>query len=148
MLSRAETVIAASSFEHGRIVFGHIQAFVGEKLADRKRWRVWNTAQSAQIQDRLTGVRVRCIGSDPRRAHGLVPALVICDEPAQWAPSTAECMMAPLETAMGKIPDSRLMVKGIRPADYEHFFAKLLTRGNSLPFVKPLRIAHLQARGR
>ena len=35
----------------------------------------------------MTGARVRCIGSDPRRAHGLAPVLVLADEPAQWPES-------------------------------------------------------------
>ena len=38
-------------------------------------------------------------------------------------------MMAALETAMGKIPDSRMMVIGTRPADESHFFARMLAGG-------------------
>ena len=96
---RAEAVIVASSFEQSRIVLGHIQAFMGEKLSDRERWRVCDTAQNAQIHCRITGAKVRCLGFHPKRAHGLAPGLTICDEPAQWLPSTAERMIAALETA-------------------------------------------------
>ena len=80
---RAETVFCASSFEQGRIVFEHIQPFLADKLSDPKRWRVYDTHQRALIQDKFTGAFVRCIGSDPCRARGLAPSLVICDEPAQ-----------------------------------------------------------------
>ena len=68
---RGETVIVASSFEQARIAFEHVIAFMGDKLGDKRRWKVWNTAQQARIEDRKTGARVRCIGSDPRRAHGI-----------------------------------------------------------------------------
>ena len=123
---RGETVIVASSFEQARIAFEHVAAFMGERLTDKDRWRVWDTAQQARIEDRRTGARVRCIGSDPRRAHGLAPVLVLADEPAQWPQSTGERMVAALQTAAGKQPHSRFVALGTRPADPGHWFAKLL----------------------
>ena len=80
----------ASSFAQACIAFEHVVAFMDDKLKDRKRWRVWQTGQLAQIEDRETGAKVRCLGSDPRRAHGLAPSLLLLDEPAQWPPSTGE----------------------------------------------------------
>ena len=72
---RGETVLVASSFEQARIAFEHVLAFMGDELKDRERWRVWDTGQQARIEDRKTLARVRCVGSDPRRAHGLAPVL-------------------------------------------------------------------------
>ncbi len=126
---RGETVIVASSFEQARIAFEHIAAFMGDKLEDKRRWRVWDTAQQARIECKQTGARVRCIGSDPRRAHGLAPTLVLADEPAQWPPSTAEAMVAALRTAAGKQPASRFVALGTRPADPAHWFARMLDGG-------------------
>ena len=126
---RGETVIVASSFEQARIAFEHVIAFMGDKLADRRRWKIWDTAQQARIEDRMTGARVRCIGSDPRRAHGLAPVLVLADEPAQWPTTTGEAMVAALRTAAGKQPHSRFVALGTRPADVEHWFAKMLAGG-------------------
>ena len=74
---RGETVIVASSFEQARIAFEHVIAFMGAMIDDKDRWRVWDTAQQARVEDRVTGARVRCIGSGPRRAHGLAPVLVL-----------------------------------------------------------------------
>ena len=88
MVRRGETVIVAASFEQARIAFDHVLAFMSDKLHDRQRWRVWDTAQQARIECRATGARVRCVASDPRRAHGLAPVLVLADEPAQWPEST------------------------------------------------------------
>ena len=129
MVPRGESVIVASSFEQARIAFEHVIAFMGGKLADKGRWKVWDTAQQARIEDRETGARVRCIGSDPRRAHGLAPVLVLADEPAQWPESTGEKMVAALRTAAGKQPHSRFVAIGTRPADAEHWFAKMLAGG-------------------
>ena len=129
MVPRGETVLVASSFEQARIAFEHVLAFMGGTLEDRKRWKVWDTAQQARIEDKLTGARVRCIGSDPRRAHGLAPVLVLADEPAQWPESTGERMVAALRTAAGKQPHSRFVALGTRPADPEHWFAKMLSGG-------------------
>ena len=126
MVPRGETVIVASSFEQARIAFDHVLAFLGDKLRDRKRWRVWDTLQAARIQDRETGAMVRCIGSDPKRAHGLAPVLVLGDEPAQWPATTGEKMVAALRTAAGKQPHSRFVVLGTRPARADHWFAKML----------------------
>lgn len=126
---RGETVIVASSFEQARISFEHALAFMGEKLADKGRWKIWDTAQQARIECKDTGARVRCIGSDPRRAHGLAPVLVLADEPAQWPEATGERMVAALRTAAGKQPHSRFIALGTRPAGVEHWFAKMLTGG-------------------
>ena len=124
---RGETVIVASSFEQARIAFEHVLAFMGK--LDKATWKVWDTAQQARIEHRATGARVRCIGSDPRRAHGLAPVLVLADEPAQWPGTTGERMVAALRTAAGKQPHSRFVALGTRPADSEHWFAKMLTGG-------------------
>ena len=128
-VSRGETVIVASSFEQARIAFEHVTAFMGDKLRDRSTWKVWDTAQQARIEHRETGARVRCIGSDPRRAHGLAPVLVLADEPAQWPENTGERMVAALRTAAGKQPHSRFVALGTRPADAEHWFSKMLAGG-------------------
>ena len=128
-VQRGEVVIVASSFEQARIAFEHCIAFMGEKLEDRKRWKIWDTAQQARIECRHTGARIRCIGSDPRRAHGLAPTLVLADEGAQWPSSTSERMVAALRTASGKQASSLFIALGTRPAAGEHWFAKMLAGG-------------------
>ena len=126
---RGEVVIVASSFEQARIAFEHVREFMGEELRHNQSWRIWDTAQQARIEHKQSGARVRCIGSDPRRAHGLAPFLILADEPSQWPQTTGERMRAALETALGKLPDSRLVALGTRPADPEHWFSKMLEGG-------------------
>ena len=124
--ARAETVIVASSFSQARIAFEHIRAFMGDRLKDRREWRIQDSSQVAWIENRRTGARVRALGSDPRRAHGLAPVLALLDEPAQWPPSTGERMVAAIRTAAGKQPHFRMVALGTRPASEEHWFGKML----------------------
>lgn len=123
---RADVIVAASSFGQARISFEHVRAFLGEKLDDKRTWRVLDTTQTASVEHRPTGARVRCIGCDPKRAHGLAPALTLCDEPAQWESTKSDRMIAALRTAAGKIPGSRLIALGTRPDAPEHWFSGML----------------------
>ena len=123
---RGETVIVASSFEQANTSFEHVLTFMGDELEAKRLWKTWDTAQQARIENRQTGARVRCIGSDPRRTHGLAPVLVLTNEPAQWPETTRERMVAALRTAAGEQPHSRFVALGTRPADAEHWFAKML----------------------
>ena len=130
MVPRSETVIVASSFEQGRIAFEHILAFLRPRMEKSPGdWRVWDTANQARIEYRESGAKVKCLGSDPRRAHGLAPVLVLADEPAQWPETTGERMVAALLTAAGKQPHSRFVSLGTRPADESHWFSKQLQGG-------------------
>ena len=127
---RGEIVIVASSLGQARIGFDHVRAFMHPVIdADPKRWRIWDSPNNSMLENRETGSRVRCIGSDPRRAHGLAPVMVILDEPAQWPPSLSERMFSAISTSMGKIPDSRMIAIGTRPASTGHWFAKMLADG-------------------
>ena len=125
---RGEVTCVASSFDQSRIIFEHVIAFMGEDVGSQ-RWRIQDSANRASIEDRETGARVRCLGSDPRRAHGLAPALVVCDEPAQWERGRTDAMIAALRTGRGKVPGSRLIALGTRPASAEHFFTVMLDGG-------------------
>ena len=126
VVPRGETIICASSFSQARIVFEHILAFLGDELEDRRRWRIWDSVNTARIECRQSGASVRCIGSDPRRAHGLAPQLTICDEPAQWPETTGERMLAALKTAAGKQTNSKFLAIGTKPASPTHWFTNML----------------------
>ena len=130
MVPRGDAVLVASSFEQSRIAFEHVQAFIGpDRLKDRRKFRVWDSTAWAMIQNLETGARVRCIGSDPKRAHGLAPTLILADEPAQWETNSAERMVAALRTAAGKQPRCLFLALGTRPDSETHWFSKLLAGG-------------------
>ena len=126
----ADIVMTASSFEQGRICFGHLKWFMGDKLDEtlpgskKRRYRVQDSANRAMITDQVTRARVVVTGSDPRRLHGLAPKLVLGDELAQWP--HPHRMLAALETSLGKIPGGRCLWIGTRAEDPEHPFEVLL----------------------
>ena len=132
---RREVVCVAASFEQSRVIFEDVLAFLGARydLEDRKAWRKQDTATRAWLEFRASGARVRCIGADPGTAHGLRPALALVDEPAQHAPATRDRLYAAVRTGLGKVPGSKLIALGTRPADEAHWFARLL---HSAPYAQ------------
>ena len=128
---RRECVCVASSFDQSRVIFEDVLAFLRARhgLGDRKAWRLQDSANRATLEYRESGARVRCIGSDPTKAHGLRPALVLADEPAQWDSSKQERMLSALVTGLGKVRGSRMIALGTRPADSAHWFGKMLAGG-------------------
>ena len=107
---RAENIVVASSFEQGMIAFRHILSFLQPTfkrygVGAAHRFRVQDSANRASITDTATGAMLRCVGSDPARAHGLAPALVLADEVAKWPAGNVHAMISALETSRGKIPE-------------------------------------------
>ena len=125
MQENSDLTIVAGSFDQSRIAFRFIKNFMREKLEDRTKWRVIDSPNSALLENRDSGARVRCISSDARRALGLSGSF-LADEPASWPRTTTNQMYAALSTALGKVPDSHLLAIGTRPADQDHWFCKLL----------------------
>ena len=126
---RGESIIIASSFEQARISFEHALGYLEAKYPDLHtsgRWRIQDSANRASITDLQNKTRVKCIGSDPARAHGLAATLFICDEPAQWPRNTRDRMFAAIRTGRGKIPGSKLFAIGTQSSDSDHWFQKLL----------------------
>ena len=124
---RAEVDIVASSLGQARIAFRHVLFFMQDEIdANKKEWRVVDNSHHLQIEHRPSGVTLKAVGSDKRRAHGLAPSLGILDEPAQW-PSGGREMYNALKTARGKQPNSKLIAIGTRPEDDGHWFAELLS---------------------
>ena len=126
---RAEVVAIASSFAQGKLLFDHCKAFLGERLGDKKTWRVSDSDQTAFIEHRPSGAKLRTLGCDPRRAHGLAPSLILADEPSMWESTKSERMVSALRTSMGKLPGSRFIAIGTRPESTQHWFQVALNGG-------------------
>ena len=127
----AETLLVASSFDQGLIAFRHVLHFLEPSferygVGPGGRFRIQDSANRATVQDRKTGALLRVLGSDPRRLHGAAPALLLLDEVAQWPPERVGPMLAALKTSRGKIPGSRALWLGTRPALPEHPFQRAL----------------------
>ena len=128
---RREVVCIASSFDQCRTVFEDVLAFLRQRhdLTARALWRVQDSANRATVEHRPSGARVRCIGSDPAKAHGMRPFLALLDEPAQWDAAKQERMLAAIRTGLGKVPGSRMIALGTLPATSGHWFAKMIAGG-------------------
>ena len=124
---RGEVVLIASSFDQAKIAFEHVLAFLQKDIDTHRRdWLVTSTGNRAEATHKPTGVKFKARGSDPRRAHGLAPTLVLLDEPAQWPANTSAQMLAAVTTSLGKIEGARICALGTRPMDKEHWFQKWL----------------------
>ena len=130
-----EVLVVASSAEQAAKCFD--AAFLllfGDGQPDRREWSFANNPIRRVLKSRVTGATLKVISSDPRRAHGAQPHLIICDEPAQWPPNTARKMFAALRTARGKLSDSRLLILGTRSDDPGHFFSRQLEGPGAICF--------------
>ena len=129
--NRREAVAVASSFAQATTIFEDVLSFLRARhdLGNRKIWRVQDSANRALVEHRPSGARVRCIGSDPARAHGLRPFLALLDEPAQWDAAKSERMLSATRTGLGKTPNSKMIALGTRPAASDHWFSKMLAGG-------------------
>ena len=79
------------------------------------------------IEDYKTGSKLQARGSDPRRAHGMAPSFLICDEPAQWLGEGGGAeLWGTLDTGMGKQLNPKIFAIGTRPEDDDHWFNELL----------------------
>lgn len=133
----AEVILVASSFAQAGIMGRDVVKYLGDALGDRAEWRKRDTTGIFEIEHLPTRARLKAVGSDPRRMHGLRPSIVLADEPAQWPPSTSEAALAALRTSMGKHPGgSRLIALGTRPPEGDgHWFDRMLQEPGSMTFA-------------
>ena len=126
------TIAIASSFDQAKeAIFDHLLHFLSPSFGRygtgaKGRFRVQDSGNRAQVTDRETGASVRVLGADPKRGHGLQPRLIIADEPSQWDPAKRDRMLTALRTSRGKIPNSKMLWLGTRPADSSHPFQRAL----------------------
>ena len=103
-----ETIIVASSFQQGQVIFRHLKHFLEPTLAAHmgRRFRVQDSMNAASIHDRETGASVRVMGNNAKTLHGLQPKLLLLDELAQWEAGALDSSLAALSTSLGQ--DSRI----------------------------------------
>ena len=131
-----EVTVVASSHRQASVVFEDALRLMRRKTGlSRNEWRVQDTMNASLLEHRATGSRLRCIGSDPRRMHGLRSRWIVGDEVAVWDPAKVEAALAALSTTLGKRADSRRLLIGTRPADASHPFARALSDPAALSVI-------------
>ena len=124
---RGAVILVAASLRQARIGFTHAVWFLRGLGMETKRLRINDHSHECSIVDRETGNSLMAIGSNPKKAHGLAPVLMVADEPAQWENNVSARMYAALITALGKHEGGRFVAIGTRPDDSHHWFARMLT---------------------
>ena len=124
---RGECLLVAGSFSQAKTAFDHVLNFLP---SDNKRFRVHDTANNAEIQDRETGTQLKVHGATPRLIHSRAPALILADEPSSWLHTQSGAMVSGLLTGLGKIENGRACFLGTRPGSADHFFERFL-QGNA-----------------
>ena len=105
-----ENILVSSSRAQAKIVL----EFARESLGDTPGFRWSDTG----VIHKASRARVRIISSDSRRALGLGAhvRLIICDEPAAWAPTAGKRLWDAMATSLGKRQTQIVAVGTLAPA--------------------------------
>ena len=128
----SECLIVASSYTQAKTLYRYALKMVEERghdITDRGGWWYRDSVSTALLRSRETGMAIRALGCDPRRAHGRVYGLALLDEPSQWPPGTSDAMLSAIETGIGKVEGGRIIAIGTRPDNPEHWFGEWLAGG-------------------
>ena len=135
---RGTVIGVAGSFTQALILADHVQAFLRPVTdADPDRWRVLRSESAALVEDRESGAQFRAREANARTLHGSAPALIVADEPSQWAPTQSAALYSAIRSRLGKLPGSRLFAIGTRSADPAHWFSRLLNRSGIVYAADP-----------
>ena len=130
MQPNAQVVVVAATFRQACITHGHICHFLKPWVDKNKpRYRVWSSANHAEVKDKETGAAVICVGNTPRHLSGLAPHLVLADELASWNLNDIAKSLAILDTSLGKLENSKILYLGTRASTPEHPFESLINGG-------------------
>ena len=124
----ADIIVCASSFNQAKICQEQVLRFLRgtyKPEAIKRTFRIQDSQNNALIENRFTGLRLRCVGSDSKRLHGLQFTLAILDEGAQWVLG-GQTVYNAIITSLGKLPNARVLAIGTKPVDNQHWFSKLL----------------------
>ena len=126
-LHHQQIVVVASSMEQGRILFDAAMEMMTTE--ERMELQISNTIQNSSMINPITGMKLKVVASDPKRAHGLRNVVVaILDEPAQWPANQRDAMYAAIKTSLGKVPNSKLIAIGTQSKDSTHWFQRGLAK--------------------
>ena len=124
----AESVLLAGSIEQARNTF----TFLRQVCPPSRRFRYLDTATRLGVTHVDTRTRVRVIGSNAKRAFGLVNApLVVGDEPASWEVRGGKLMYDALSTTGGKSAMKLILIGTRAPATPPNWWLDLLDAGST-----------------
>jgi phage terminase large subunit-like protein len=124
---RAQIVSAAADRGQAALIFNELQAFAlaDPAMADRLIFRSHNKT----AEDVISGSTFSALSSDATKAHGLSPALAICDEIAQWK---SRHLLDAISTGMGAHAEPLLLGISTRSPDPDNPFEQLLSYASDI----------------
>ena len=129
--NNAETLVVASSFKQGCLIFNqalaYIEQYLGYRLKSRRDlWTVHLSSFQAEVTNKETGSKLRVLSSDPLRSAGVAYNLCLADEGSSWPNATSDKMYSSLRMGVGKIQDARFIACSTLPdAAQPHWFTSL-----------------------
>jgi phage terminase large subunit-like protein len=122
--ARGQVYSAASDRDQAALIFREMQAMLraDEALADRVIIREHNKT----LTDVESGSVYQALSSDARKAHGLSPSFVVCDELAQWY---GRELYDNLVTGTGARAEPLVVVISTKAADTNHVMSELVAYG-------------------
>ena len=118
---RGQVYSAASDRNQASLIFKEMVAIIEAVpwMTDRLNIRSFNKL----IEDSETGSTYEALSSDARKAHGLSPSFVICDELAQWR---SRELFDNLVSGTGARHEPLVVVIGTQSADDNHLMSELV----------------------
>lgn len=124
---RGQVFSAASDRNQAAIIFREMEAFI---LADETLSERCNVQRFAKrIEDMENGSTYEALSSDARKAHGLSPSFVVCDELAQWPDRE---LYDNLVTGTGARAEPLVVVISTKSADPNSIMAELTAYGRDV----------------
>ena len=124
---RGQVFSAASDRNQAAIIFREMEAFI---MADPDLSARCNVQRFAKrIEDDETGSVYEALSSDARKAHGLSPSFVVCDELAQWPDRE---LFDNLVTGTGARAEPLVVVISTKSADPNSVMSELVGYGRDV----------------
>jgi phage terminase large subunit-like protein len=124
---RGQIFSAAADRDQAALIFREMEAMIFADAALRQRCNVQRFAK--KIEDATSGSTFQALSSDARKAHGLSPSLIICDELAQWP---GRALFDNLVTGTGARREPLLIAISTQSSDPNHIMSELTVYGRQV----------------
>ncbi|MCC7046730.1 MAG: terminase large subunit [Alphaproteobacteria bacterium] len=119
-VARGQICSAAADREQAALIYREMEAFIMADPALRRRTNLQRFHR--KIEDFQNGSTYEAMSSDARKAHGLGPALIICDELAQWK---GRGLYDNLTTGVGAVAEPLAIIISTQSSDPNHIMSEL-----------------------
>lgn len=124
---RGQVFSAAADRDQASLIFNEMRAMIEATPWLESRCNIQQFRKA--IEDDMTGSTYQAMSSDARKAHGLSPSFVICDELAQWKNRE---LYDNLVTGTGARAEPLVVVIGTQAKDDQHLMSELVDYGQKV----------------